>query len=114
MAARRYADPWSFLANFLAAGRLAECVVDIVQAHNQEAKLESEKLLDERLWSLWLHDYRPNGGKKAYGEWKKAALGKDDPKPKATIKEGTPETMAGNLDIAFNTLKKIRHSTERR
>lgn len=114
MAARRYADPWAFLASFLAAGRLAECVVSIIQANNREIELKSEKLLDERLWSLWLHNYLANGGKKAFAEWKKAALGKADPKPKATIKEGTPETMAGNLDIAFNTLKKIRQSTERR
>ena len=89
-------------------------MVDIVQAINRETELKAEKMLDERLWSIWLHDYRANGGKKAYGEWKKAALGKDDPKPKATIKEGTPETMARNLGIAFDTLKKIRQSTERR
>ena len=89
-------------------------MVDIIQAINEEAKLEAEKMLDERLWSLWLHDYRANGGKKPYGEWKKAALGKDDPKPKAKIKEGTVESMARNLDIANKTLAKIRKSTERR
>lgn len=114
MAARRYADPWTLLANFMAAGRLAECVVDIVKAYNREAEQEAEKLQDERLWSIWLHGYLANGGKKDFTEWKKAALGKADPKPKATIKEGTPETMARNLDIANNTLKKIRQSTERR
>lgn len=89
-------------------------MVDIIQAINEEAKQKAEKMLDDRLWGLWLHDYRAHGGKKAYGEWKKAVLGKDDPKPKATIKEGTAESMARNLDIASETLAKIRKSTERR
>ena len=114
MVARRYADPWTFLAAFLAAGRFAECVVSIIKAHNREQELEAEKLQDERLWGIWLHAYLVNGGKKAFAEWKEEALGKSNPKPKATIKEGTPETMARSLDIASNTLKKIRQSTERR
>ena len=87
---------------------------DIIQAINRETELEAEKMLDGRLWDLWLHDYRANGGKKAYGEWKKAALGKDDPKPKAQIKEGNADTMARNLEIANNTLRKLRKATERR
>ena len=89
-------------------------MVDIIQALNREAEQKSEQMLDDRLWSLWLHDYRANGGKKPYGEWKKAALGKEDPKPKAEFKEGTAESMSRNLDIANKTLAKIRKSTERR
>ena len=86
----------------------------IIGAINEETKLEAEKLLDGRLWDLWLHGYACKGGKKPYGEWKKAALGKDDPKPKAKIKTGTAESMARNLEIANNTLKKIRKSQEGR
>lgn len=87
---------------------------DIIQAINRETELEAEKMLDERLWSIWLHKYVREGGKQPYGEWKKAALGKANAKPTVAIKEGTPETMARNLEIANNTLKKLRKATERR
>lgn len=87
---------------------------DIVQAINRETELEAEKMQDERLWSIWLHYYLAGGGKKSFTDWKKAALGKEEPKPKAEIKVGTEESMARNLDIANDTLRKIRKSTERR
>lgn len=86
----------------------------IIQAINRETELETEKMVDERLWSLWLHKYVREGGKQPYGEWKKVVLGKQDPKPKATIKTGTAESMARNLDVANDTLRKIRKATERR
>jgi len=90
-------------------------VSDIIQAINRETELEVEKMQDERLWSIWVHIYRREGGTRPYGEWKKAALGKEDPKPKAAeIKIGTEDSLAKNLEIANNTLRKIRNSTERR
>lgn len=76
--------------------------------------MEAEKILDDRLWSLWLHDYRREGGKQPYGEWKKAALGKADPKPKSEVKAGTEESMARSLEVANTTLRKLRQATERR
>ena len=88
---------------------------DIIQAINQETEQKSEKLLDERLWSLWLHHYLRKGGEQPYGEWKKAALGKAEPKRRAAaIKVGTEESMARSLEVANDTLRKIRKSTERR
>ena len=89
---------------------------DIVQAINRETEQKSEKLLDERLWSLWLHHYLRKGGEKPYGEWKKEMLGQTEPKhkQKAAVKVGTEESMARSLEIANNTLRKIRQSTERR
>lgn len=103
--AQRYADPFSFLGLYLNMGRFSECVEKIVEAINRETKERYEERLDLMCWMMYVNKYE---GKKSFGEWKKDFLGKKDDKPKITLVK--PEQMGKNLDIAANTLGKLRQS----
>lgn len=107
--AQRYADPFAFMGAYLQVGRFGECVNNIIEAINRDAKDKADEMMDERLWSLWLHRYQ---GNLPYGEWKETIL--HGPEQHEKPKEVEPGEMAGNLDIAMDTIKKLRQSAERR
>lgn len=103
--AQRYADPFSFLGLYIQMGRFSECVEKIVDAINRETKERAEERLDLMCWMMYVNKYE---GKKSYGEWKRAFLGKKEDKPQIQVVK--PEQMSKNLDIAANTLGKLRQS----
>lgn len=103
--AQRYADPFSFLGMYLRMGRLCECVEKIVDAINRENKERADERLDMMLWMMYVQRYE---GRKSYAEWKKGFLGEKQEKPKIEVVE--PEKMSKNLDVAAQTLSKIKRS----
>lgn len=105
--AQRYADPFAFLGAYFQAGRLHECICEIVKAINRDIKREAEDRQEQMLWELWVHKYQ---GNQSFGAWKENMLAKpaaEKPKPKVV----EVQDMQSNLDIAAQTLEKLQRST---
>ena len=105
--AQRYADPFSFLAQYLQVGRFHECVTDIIEALNREM----EDKQDELLFQIWLHKYE---GDQSFNTWKENLRAKPAAIQKAKPKVARPEDMQKNLDVANATLAKLKRSTKGR
>lgn len=86
---------------YLRVGRFTECVHEIILAANREM----DEKMEDKLWELWLHRYK---GKQSFGDWKKSIRTQPADKPKPTVAK--PGGMARNLDIAAQTLEKLRAS----
>lgn len=108
--AQRYADPFAFLGAYLRAGRLYECVREIVAAINRDIQREADDRQERMLWDLWVHKYH---GKQSYGDWRETMLAKPaEEKPKPKVSE--VRDMQKNLDIAAQSLAKLQRSTAKK
>ena len=86
----RYASPMDLVNLYLEQGRFGEFVENIIELENERKLAEEEKENDNKLWSMFIHSYVPEGT--TFYAWKKEALKQPANQGKAHTKD---ENMTG-------------------
>lgn len=92
----RYASPMDLMKLYINQGRFGEFVSNIIELENERKKKEEEKESDNKLWSMFIHAYVPEGT--TFESWKKEVLKQSEKQGKAHSRdEDMTETDVVNI-----------------
>lgn len=98
----RYASPMDLVNLYLEQGRFGELVDNIIELENERKTAEAEKDNDNKLWSMFIHTYVPEGT--TFESWKKEVLKQPEKQGKAHSRDEdmTEDDVVNILNSVFD------------
>ena len=93
----KYASPMDLMNLYLEQGRFGEFVTNIIELEHERKKAEEEKETDNRLWSMFIHSYVPEGT--TFEKWKEDVLKRSKEQGKEQVKAHTKDENMTEQDI---------------